>query len=158
MEARSRIRAQGRECGPGVSLSTASNVDVQCVTLYAACSVDLQGVSPSNFSSEDVQGASTGTYTACRVKRAGVSLSTTSSVDLQGVSFSTACSVDVQGVQYNFSPSNSFFYMPDCPASGQSGTGKNEKMPKLEPVQYRNKGIQSDYRYCGGGIYDTTKQ
>ncbi len=31
--------------------------------------------------------------------------------------------------------------MPDCPASGHSGTGIN-KMPMPEPVRYRNKGTQ----------------
>ncbi len=127
----------------GVSLFTNSSKVVQGVTLSSASSMDVQGLyistsmknrhagfTPFHCKSMNLQGVSIST--ACSMNMQGVSISTASGMDVQGVPISTTSSVNVQGVSH-FTPAvwtcRVYVFiaagMPDCPASGQSGTGMN---------------------------------
>jgi hypothetical protein len=68
-------------------------------------------------------------FTASSIDVQGVSLFTASSVDVQGVSLFTASSIDVVSCHWCILLLLSTMFLnagiPDCTASGQSGTGIN---------------------------------
>jgi hypothetical protein len=131
----------------GVSPSTANSMAVQAVSvsLSYASSMDVRGVSPSTVRSMDMQAVSLSTASSIAVQ--AVSTSTDSSVNVQDESQSIVCRVDVYCRVYVFLFTFvKYFFnaeMPDCPASGQSGTGMNKNsdavtisVQKGDPVRY----------------------